>query len=208
VPGRPDGRALRTPTAGASVGPAPKTVEPIALEAGRPSAPSRSSWSPPGWNHDQARDTLPEPGRGTRGVAGRRAGRSGWWTRRSCRKWGGHTPGCAAAVPRVRRKIDNGIVTVHIGWRRAPSKPWLDAACTCRSRGPRTAPGAGPPVSRTMSGTGEVAAGGWTSGSALAERGVVRLLVSTRGTVEGSVLRFLNLVGQRFVARSGQLHRP
>jgi hypothetical protein len=78
---------------------------------GRPCGPSRSSSPRPS-------GTTPPPGPlGTVGVI----------DETSCRKWGEHTPGVRRQHLGCVGKIDNGIVTVHVGVVRGTFQALLDA---------------------------------------------------------------------------------
>src|SRR5262249_36614753 len=93
-----------------------KSVEPIALEAGTAVRTLQEFLVTARWDHEQARDTarrqlaevltltIPDA-TGTVGVI----------DETSCRKWGEHTPGVQRQYLGCVGKVDNGIVTVHVG---------------------------------------------------------------------------------------------
>jgi SRSO17 transposase len=80
------------------------------------------------WDHGRARDVLqrrlaeavaaaPADGTGTVGVI----------DETSCRKWGDHTPGVQRQYLGCLGKVDNGIVTVHVGVAKGAFQALLDA---------------------------------------------------------------------------------
>ena len=78
----------------------------------------------------------------------------------SCRKWGDHTPGVQRQYLGCVGKIDNGIVTVHVGVAKGTFQALLDADLYLpKSWAEDRDRGAGP-ASRTTSGTGRSGAGG------------------------------------------------
>jgi SRSO17 transposase len=105
-----------------------KSVEPIALEAGTAVRTLQEFLVTARWDHDRARDTLqahlgsvvadlPADPLGTVGVV----------DETSCRKWGEHTPGVQRQYLGCVGKIDSGIVTVHLGVARGRFQALLDA---------------------------------------------------------------------------------
>ena len=93
-----------------------KSVEPIALEAGTAVRTLQEFLVTSRWDHEQARrllqqhlatvlDNLPTDELGTIGAI----------DETSCQKWGDQTPGVQRQYLGCVGKIDNGIVTVHIG---------------------------------------------------------------------------------------------
>jgi len=93
-----------------------KSVEPIALEAGTAVRTLQEFLVTARWDHEQARDllqrhlleavaALPADPLGTVGVI----------DETSCQKWGDQTPGVQRQYLGCLGKIDNGIVTVHVG---------------------------------------------------------------------------------------------
>jgi SRSO17 transposase len=105
-----------------------ESVEPIALEAGTAVRTLQEFLVTARWDHAQARDTLqrhlaavlpatPGDATGTVGVI----------DETSCRKWGEQTPGVQRQYLGCVGKIDNGIVTVHVGVAHGRSQALLDA---------------------------------------------------------------------------------
>src|SRR5262245_50559186 len=105
-----------------------KSVEPIALEAGTAVRTLQEFLATARWNHDRARDRLqqrlaaavaavPADGVGTVGVI----------DETSCRKWGEHTPGVQRQYLGCVGKVDNGLVTVHVGLAKGTFQALLDA---------------------------------------------------------------------------------
>jgi SRSO17 transposase len=180
-----------------------KSVEPIALETGTAVRTLQEFLVTARWDHDHARDTLqahlgavvadlPADPLGTVGVV----------DETSCRKWGEHTPGVQRQYLGCVGKIDSGIVTVHLGVARGRFQALLDADLylpkgwdadreRCRA--------AGIPDDVKHRAKWRLAVDQWVR---LSEAGVsFDWLVFDEGY--GSkvpFLRFLNLVGQHFVA--------
>src|SRR5262245_42662049 len=105
-----------------------KSVEPIALEAGTTLRTLQEFLVTAKWDHDQARDSLqrhlgavlahvPDDPLGTVGVI----------DETSCQKWGDQTPGVQRQYLGCLGKIDNGIVTVHVGVAKGSFQALLDA---------------------------------------------------------------------------------
>jgi SRSO17 transposase len=105
-----------------------KSVEPIALAAGTAVRTLQEFLVTAVWQHESVRDTfqqqlnaviadLPDDPLGTIGVI----------DETSCRKWGEHTPGVQRQYLGCVGKIDNGIVTVHIGVAKGTFQALLDA---------------------------------------------------------------------------------
>ncbi len=105
-----------------------KSVEPIALEAGTAVRTLQEFLTTAQWDHDQARDRLqrrvaevlaelPADDRGTVGVI----------DETSSQKWGDQTPGVQRQYLGCVGKIDNGIVTVHVGVAKGTFQALLDA---------------------------------------------------------------------------------
>jgi SRSO17 transposase len=140
-----------------------KSIGPIALAAGTAVRTLQEFLVTATWEHPQVRSAfqqrmceqiaiLPADPLGTIGVI----------DETSCRKWGRHTPGVQRQYLGCVGKIDNGIVTVHVGVAKGPFHALLDAdlylpkswgADRARCRAP-TAPGVGRPGSPTNCGTG------------------------------------------------------
>jgi SRSO17 transposase len=105
-----------------------KSVEPIALEAGTAVRTLQEFLANLKWDQEQARsllqrhlatvlDKLPADELGTIGVV----------DETSCQKWGDQTPGVQRQYLGCVGKIDNGIVTVHIGVAKGSFQALLDA---------------------------------------------------------------------------------
>lgn len=105
-----------------------KTVEPIALEAGTAVRTLQEFLTTARWDHDHMRDLLqrqladaiaelPVDTLGTVGVI----------DETSCRKWGDETPGVQRQYLGCVGKVDNGIVTVHVGVAKGHFQALLDA---------------------------------------------------------------------------------
>ncbi len=105
-----------------------KSVEPIALASGTAVRTMQLFLAFASWDHDRARDTL------QRHVAALlpdlptdRLGTVGVIDETSCRKKGDKTPGVQRQYLGCVGKIDNGVVTVHIGVARGRFQTLLDA---------------------------------------------------------------------------------
>jgi SRSO17 transposase len=105
-----------------------KTVEPIALEAGTAVRTLQEFLTTARWDHDHMRNLLqrhlaqaiaeaPADPLGTVGVL----------DETSCRKWGDETPGVQRQYLGCVGKVDNGIVTVHVGVAKGRFQALLDA---------------------------------------------------------------------------------
>lgn len=105
-----------------------KSVEPIALEAGTAVRTLQEFLTTAQWDHEQARDRLqqrfaevlaatPSDDLGTVGVI----------DETSSQKWGDQTPGVQRQYLGCVGKIDNGIVTVHVGVAKGTFPALLDA---------------------------------------------------------------------------------
>lgn len=105
-----------------------KTVEPIALEAGTAVRTLQEFLTTARWDHDPMRDLLqrqladaiaelPTDTLGTVGII----------DETSCRKWGDETPGVQRQYLGCVGKVDNGIVTVHVGVAKGRFQALLDA---------------------------------------------------------------------------------
>ena len=180
-----------------------KSIEPIALEAGTAVRTLQEFLVTARWDQTSARDTfqkhlgavvadLPADPLGTVGVI----------DETSCRKWGDHTPGVQRQYLGCVGKIDNGIVTVHIGVAKGTFQALLDADLylpkswaadrgRCREAGIPDDVGHRPKW--------RLAVDQWLR---LSGNGVsFDWLVFDEGYGAAvPFLRFLNLVGQRFVA--------
>ena len=105
-----------------------KSVEPIAIEAGTAVRTLQEFLTTSGWDHQQARERLqrrlaqvladlPADELGTIGVI----------DETSSRKWGDQTPGVQRQYLGCVGKIDNGLVTVHVGVAKGTFQALLDA---------------------------------------------------------------------------------
>lgn len=105
-----------------------KSIEPIALEGGTAVRTLQEFLVTARWDHGAARDALqkhlgavvaelPTDALGTVGVI----------DETSCRKWGEHTPGVQRQYLGCVGKVENGIVTVHIGVTKGSFQALLDA---------------------------------------------------------------------------------
>jgi SRSO17 transposase len=105
-----------------------KSVEPIALQAGTAVRTLQEFLVTARWDHRQARDllqqhvadavaALPADPRGTVGII----------DETSCQKWGDQTPGVQRQYLGCLGKVDNGIVTVHVGLAQGRFQALLDA---------------------------------------------------------------------------------
>src|SRR5262245_13039217 len=105
-----------------------KSVEPIALEAGTAVRTLQAFLATARWDHGQARDALQRHlGAVLARVPADAAGTVGVIDETSCRKWGRHTPGVQRQYLGCAGKVDNGIVTVHVGVARGRFQALLDA---------------------------------------------------------------------------------
>jgi SRSO17 transposase len=180
-----------------------KTVEPIALEAGTAVRTLQEFLVTARWDHDRTRDTLQRHLAGVLGgLPADPLGTVGVVDETSCRKWGGHTPGVQRQYLGCVGKIDNGIVTVHIGVAKGTFQALLDADLYLPKAWAEDRPrcrAAGIPDDVRHRAKWRLAVDQWLR---LSEAGVsFDWLVFDEGY--GSkvpFLRFLNLVGQRFVA--------
>ena len=180
-----------------------KSVEPIARAAGTAVRTLQEFLVTARWDHDHARDTLhrhlgavlaelPADPLGTVGVI----------DETSCRKWGDHTPGVQRQYLGCVGKIDTGIVTGHLAVARGTFRALLDADLYLPKSWSEDRPrcrAAGIPDEVRYRPKWRLAVDQWVR---LSEAGVsFDWLVFDEGY--GSkvpLLRFLNLVGQHFVA--------
>jgi SRSO17 transposase len=105
-----------------------KSVEPIALASGTAVRTLQEFLTTAKWDHEQARDLLQQ------GLAGAIAtlpaddlGAIGVIDETSCQKWGDQTPGVQRQYLGCVGKVDNGIVTVHVGVAKGTFQALLDA---------------------------------------------------------------------------------
>ncbi len=105
-----------------------KSVEPIALAAGTAVRTLQEFLVTARWDHGHARDTLQRHlGAVLAGLPADLLGTIGVVDETSCRKWGEHTPGVQRQYLGCVGKIDSGIVTVHLGVVRGRFQALLDA---------------------------------------------------------------------------------
>jgi SRSO17 transposase len=105
-----------------------KSVEPIALEAGTAVRTLQEFLVTARWDHERARDTLQRHAAALlAATAADATGTVGVIDETSCRKWGDQTPGVQRQYLGCVGKLDNGIVTVHVGVARGPFQALLDA---------------------------------------------------------------------------------
>jgi SRSO17 transposase len=105
-----------------------KSIEPIALEAGTAVRTLQEFLVTARWDHAAARDTLQTRiGAVVADLPADPLGTVGVIDETSCRKWGDHTPGVQRQYLGCVGKLDNGIVTVHIGVTKGTFQALLDA---------------------------------------------------------------------------------
>ena len=105
-----------------------KTVEPIALEAGTAVRTLQEFLTTARWDHDHMRDLLQRHLADTLAeVPADTLGTVGVLDETSCRKWGDETPGVQRQYLGCVGKVDNGIVTVHVGVAKGRFQALLDA---------------------------------------------------------------------------------
>src|SRR5262249_49552168 len=105
-----------------------KSVEPIALEAGTAVRTLQEFLVTARWEQEQARDTLQRHLAATvAGVPADATGTVGVIRETSCRKWGEQTPGVQRQYLGCVGKVDNGIVTAHVGVAKGCFQTLLDA---------------------------------------------------------------------------------
>ena len=180
-----------------------KSVEPIALAAGTAVRTLQEFLAAAKWDHEQARSILQRHLAGVlAGLPADPLGTVGVIDETSCRKWGDHTPGVQRQYLGCVGKIDNGIVTVHLGVTRGRFQVLLDAdlylpQSWAADRGRCRA--AGIPDTVRHRPKWRLAVDQFVR---LSEQGVsFDWLVFDEGYGAAvPLLRFLNLVGQRFVA--------
>lgn len=105
-----------------------KSVEPIALAAGTAVRTLQEFLVTARWDHAAARAALQSHLRVTVAhMAGDPLGTVGVVDETSSRKWGDHTPGVQRQYLGCVGKVDNGVVTVHLGVTRGTFQALLDA---------------------------------------------------------------------------------
>jgi SRSO17 transposase len=180
-----------------------KSIEPIALTAGTAVRTLQEFLVTARWDHAAARDTLqahlgavladlPTDPLGTVGVI----------DETSCRKWGNHTPGVQRQYLGCVGKVDNGIVTVHLGVSKGTFQALLDADLFLPKSWSADRPrcrAAGIPDDIRHRTKWRLAVDQWLR---LTGRGVSFDWLTFDEGYGAAVpfLKFLNLVGQRFVA--------
>lgn len=105
-----------------------KSVEPIALAAGTAVRTLQEFMTTAKWDHEQARDLLQQ--RLASAIAALPAddlGAIGVIDETSCQKWGDQTPGVQRQYLGCVGKLENGIVTVHVGVAKGTFQALLDA---------------------------------------------------------------------------------
>lgn len=105
-----------------------KSIEPIALAAGTAVRTLQEFLATARWDQNDARDTLQRHlGSVLADLPADPLGAVGVIDETSCRKWGDHTPGVQRQYLGCVGKIDNGIVTVHVGVAKGTFQALLDA---------------------------------------------------------------------------------
>jgi SRSO17 transposase len=105
-----------------------KTVEPIALAAGTAVRTLQEFLVTARWDHDHMRDTLQQHlAQAVAAAPADALGTVGIIDETSCRKWGEETPGVQRQYLGCVGKLDNGIVTVHVGVAKGRFQVLLDA---------------------------------------------------------------------------------
>ena len=105
-----------------------KSVEPIALEAGTAVRTLQEFLVTARWDHHKARDLLQRYLlQAVMALPADPLGLVGVIDETSCQKWGDQTPGVQRQYLGCLGKIDNGIVTVHVGLAKGRFQALLDA---------------------------------------------------------------------------------
>jgi SRSO17 transposase len=105
-----------------------KSVEPIALEAGTAVRTLQEFLVTAQWDHEAARTTLQRAlAAAVAAIPADAVGTVGVIDETSCQKWGEHTPGVQRQYLGCVGKVDNGIVTVHVGVVKGNFRALLDA---------------------------------------------------------------------------------
>jgi len=105
-----------------------KSVEPIALEAGTAVRTLQEFLVTVRWDHESTRTTLQRNlATVIATVSADAVGTVGVIDETSCQKWGEHTPGVQRQYLGCVGKVDNGIVTVHVGVAKGHFQALLDA---------------------------------------------------------------------------------
>jgi SRSO17 transposase len=180
-----------------------KSVEPIALAAGTAARTLQEFLVTAHWDHASARDTLQQHlGVVLADLPADAVGTVGVIDETSCRKWGDQTPGVQRQYLGCVGKIDNGLVTVHLGVTKGKFQALLDADLYLPQSWAADRPrcrAAGIPDDVRYRPKWRLAVDQWWR---LSGHGVsFDWLVFDEGYgAKVPFLRFLNLVGQRFVA--------
>lgn len=105
-----------------------KSVEPIALAAGTVVRTLQEFLATAHWDHQQARDRLQQDlAAAVAALPADALGTVGVIDETSCQKWGEHTPGVQRQYLGCVGKVDNGIVTVHVGVAKGHFQALVDA---------------------------------------------------------------------------------
>src|SRR5450755_1011211 len=105
-----------------------KSVEPIALEAGTAVRTLQEFLVTAQWDHEAARTIVQRDlAAAVAAIPGDAVGTVGVIDETSCQKWGEHTPGVQRQYLGCVGKVDNGIVTVHVGVAKGRFQALLDA---------------------------------------------------------------------------------
>jgi SRSO17 transposase len=105
-----------------------KSAEPIALAAGTAVRTLPEFLVTSTWDHDRVRDLVQQSlAAAVAGLPAEDLGTVGVIDETSCRKWGDQTPGVQRQYLGCVGKIDNGIVTVHVGVAHGTFQARLDA---------------------------------------------------------------------------------
>lgn len=105
-----------------------KSIEPIALASGTAVRTLQEFLVTSNWDQAAARDTLQKHlGSVLADLPSDPLGTVGVIDETSCRKWGDHTPGVQRQYLGCVGKVDNGIVTVHVGVAKGTFQALLDA---------------------------------------------------------------------------------
>jgi SRSO17 transposase len=105
-----------------------KSVEPIALESGTAVRTLQEFLVTGRWDQERARTRLQtDLAAAVEAIPADALGTVGVIDETSCQKWGNHTPGVQRQYLGCVGKVDNGIVTVHVGVARGRFQALLDA---------------------------------------------------------------------------------
>jgi SRSO17 transposase len=105
-----------------------KSVEPIALKSGTAVRTLQEFLVTGRWDQEQARTRLQtDLAAAVEAISADELGTVGVIDETSCQKWGDHTPGVQRQYLGCVGKVDNGIVTVHVGVSKGRLQTLLDA---------------------------------------------------------------------------------